>query len=94
MAKLTQGKIPSVKAQATTTQVTIPEKVARPTVEVLLDGGHLIVSIPWDEVGVSSKPKPGETEGKSMIHASTRGNMPIVVDGKIYNLGMNVYAKK
>jgi hypothetical protein len=49
--------------------------------------GRLILSIPFDKDGVPS------STGKTTIHASTRGNQPISVDGHVVHVGVNVYSK-
>lgn len=47
----------------------------------------LILEIPFDNRGELSK------SGKSMTHASTRGNMAISLDDKQFQIGINCFSK-
>jgi hypothetical protein len=56
--------------------------------EVFEQGGKLVIEIDPSSPGVTSK------SGKSKVIASSRGNMPVRVDGTTYYLGLNFYTKK
>lgn len=51
--------------------------------------GKLVITIDFDESGHLSK------QGKSKVHASTKGNIPttVQVNGKPLILGVNAYTK-
>lgn len=53
-------------------------------------GGVLVITLPFDEKGRSSK------SGKTNVHASTNGNIPssVIVNGKVLVVGVNAYTSK
>ena len=57
--------------------------------EVAIEGGVLVVRIPLNEQGEAS------ASGKSLVHATTRGNVQtaLKVNGKPLTIGLNAYTK-
>jgi hypothetical protein len=50
--------------------------------------GKLVLTLDYDKKGTLSKSE------KSMVHASTNGNLPVSVDSKVVYIGVNCYSKK
>ena len=48
----------------------------------------ITITLPWDEKGADS------ASGKTKVHASSRGNQALNVDGKTISVGVNVYSPK
>ena len=59
--------------------------------EVKIQGNKLMIVMDFDETGT-----PSASSGKSMVHASTRGNMTTtaLVNGKPLIIGVNAYTKR
>ena len=58
--------------------------------KVELKGSDLVITIPYDKAGAAS------ASGKSIVHASTRGNQTVGVAGApggVLTIGLNVYSK-
>jgi hypothetical protein len=55
--------------------------------QVTLDekAGEFIIRIPRNDPPVPSK------SGKTVVHASTRGNMGVQVNGYVLKVGLNIY---
>lgn len=55
-----------------------------------IKGNNLVITIPFDKKGAPS------ASGKTMVHASTRGNLAttVQVDGKTLVVGLNAYTPK
>jgi len=49
--------------------------------------GNVTITLPFDVKGTVSG------SGKSLNHATTNGNVPVEIEGKIYSLGINLYSK-
>lgn len=58
--------------------------------EVKIQGNKLMIVMDFDEAGTPS------ASGKTMVHASTRGNMTTtaMVNGKPLTIGVNAYTKR
>lgn len=58
--------------------------------EVKIQGNKLMIVMDFDETGTPS------ASGKTMVHASTRGNMTTtaLVNGKPLTIGVNAYTKR
>ena len=69
-----------VNMAAKTVQIGISQNV-----DASIDGDVLVMRIKLDAPTVNSK------SGKSQVIASTGGNQPIVHNGKIIKVGVNVY---
>jgi len=52
-----------------------------------LKEGKLVIEIEYDKKGFKSQ------SGKSLVHASTKGNMPVSLDGKVIKIGINAYSE-
>ena len=50
--------------------------------------GKLVVTLDFDKAGKMS------VSGKSLVHATTNGNKPLSLDGKVIYIGINAYSKK
>jgi hypothetical protein len=50
--------------------------------------GKLVITMDYDKKGSASM------SGKSLVHASTRGNTPVSLDGKVVKIGVNAYSEK
>jgi hypothetical protein len=50
--------------------------------------GKLVVTLDFDKAGKMS------VSGKSLVHATTNGNKPLSLDGKVIYIGVNAYSKK
>lgn len=50
--------------------------------------GKLVITMDYDKKGSESM------SGKSLVHASTRGNTPVSLDGKVVKIGVNAYSEK
>jgi hypothetical protein len=50
--------------------------------------GKLVITLDYDKKGITS------VSGKSMLHASTKGNTPVSLDGKVVKIGVNAYSEK
>ena len=50
--------------------------------------GKLVITMDFDKTGRAS------ASGKTKVHASTNGNKPISLDGKVVYIGVNAYSKK
>jgi N-acetylmuramoyl-L-alanine amidase len=59
-------------------------------IDVAIKDGRLLISIP-----VNAVPQPSAS-GKTLVVASTRGNLKtaVLVDGKTLTLGLNAYIAK
>lgn len=59
--------------------------------QVEIKDGKIVITMDYDRKGTPSK------SGKTMVHASTRGNLPVSVkdgkDNKILSIGVNAYSK-
>ena len=55
--------------------------------QVFEDGGKVVIEVDTTAPTIRSK------SGKSDVVASSRGNMPVRVDGTTYYLGLNFYKK-
>ncbi len=55
--------------------------------EVFEQGGKIVIEID------PATPAVRSSSGKSMVVASSRGNMPVRVDGETHYLGLNFYRK-
>ena len=54
--------------------------------KVTVKNNRIVIELPFDATGTLSK------EGKSMVHASTRGNKAVALpDGTQLTLGVNAY---
>ena len=56
-------------------------------IKAKVDGKNLVITIPFNAKGKASK------SGKSMVHASTNGNVTtdLEVGGKMLTIGLNAY---
>jgi len=68
---------------------TVPALAAKTQtgIQCEVNGDRLFLSLPYDKNGTGSK------SGNSIIHATTSGNKQVVVDGRVMNIGVNVYCK-
>jgi hypothetical protein len=49
--------------------------------------GNLVITIPFDKKGTPSK-----SSGKSLVHASTGGNVNCKIGESFFKVGVNVYS--
>jgi len=50
--------------------------------------GKLVITMEFSKEGKVS------VSGKSLVHATTNGNKPLSIDGKVIYIGVNAYSKK
>ena len=56
-------------------------------IKVVKRGSRLIIECEYDREGSPS------ASGKTTVHCTTHGNVPVVIDGRTHYLGLNVYTR-